>query len=76
MLILGIEECLLCCEVVNIEPHHSTLHINTLQSFGTPPLEKDSGGASGQRGASIKVLGSVQLVWSCATSSPACTSQC
>ena len=31
----------------------------------TPAPEKDFGGASGQRGASIKVPGSAQLVWSC-----------
>ena len=46
-----------------------------LQEF-TPAPEKDFGGASGQRGASIKVPGSAQLVWSCTTSSPACSSQC
>ena len=34
MLVLGIHECLLCCEVFNVEPHHSSIHINSTQSFG------------------------------------------
>ena len=34
MLILGIQECLLCREVLNVELHHSSIHINTTQSFG------------------------------------------
>ena len=34
MLVLGIHECLLCCEVFNVEPHHSSIHVNSTQSFG------------------------------------------